>query len=230
MVESIHFLRVCDILVLGLGGDWSWPNRESIQGFVEAFAGWAPVVFCMVVFLGTLLFVPITVFAVLSGSLFGPFLGCTLLTGSVTLSALVAFRIGRRLSVGTLVGDWGRGAGARLWATRIEGLLARKGFLAFFTLRNLPHPFILVSYASGWVKTAKEFDFLSATFLVLAVRSLAFVYLGDRLFSGPQALVLPVLFILGITLVSIALDRRTKIRKRLDSGRISGEARPETTG
>ena len=220
---------VYDLMVLGWGGEWPWLNRESIHGFVEACGGWAPVIFCAVVFLATLLFVPITVFAVLSGSLFGPFLGCTLLTGSVTLAALAAFRIGRRLSGDSPWRQWWQGPGARRWATKIEGLLSKKGFLAFIVLRNLPHPFILVSYASGWVKTARELDFVSATLLVLGVRSLAFVYLGDRLFSGPQALVLPVVFILGITLITIVFDRRTRVGMKLESGQVTGEPGPETT-
>lgn len=187
--------------------NYSWFSDENIKNFISGFGIWAPVVFWFTNFFAALIFVPITMFSLVCGALFGKFTGTCLIASSSTLAAIFAFFIGRRFET-FLFTSLIRGNKLNNWICKIESLIHKNGFQSFFIIRNIPHPFILLSYAAGLVKTTKFKDFALATFLVLVIRGFAFVYLGDSILKGPKALIIPVILIIGITIFSIIIKKK----------------------
>jgi uncharacterized membrane protein YdjX (TVP38/TMEM64 family) len=192
------------------------PNSpsEKLARYLKHFGRWTPVLFWLASFISAMLFVPVTVAAVLSGLLFGKMSGTLLLTTSVTAAAMTAFLIGRRLDLRSLI-QHPKHTRVSLWLDTLENLFKNNGFTAFFILRNLPHPFILISYLAGSIKTAKVGTFGSATFLFLLIRGFAFIYLGESLLKGPRALIFPVVLIFLCILLSFAINRRSAAKQCL---------------
>lgn len=181
-------------------------SEENIKNFINGFGIWAPIIFWFVNFVAALLFFPITLFSLVCGALFGKSTGTCLLVSSSTLAAIAAFFIGRRFD-NLIYTSLNRGDKINKWIEKIETLLHKNGFQAIFIIRNIPPPFILLSYAAGLIKTTKFKDFASATFVVLVIRGFAFVYLGDSILKGPKALIIPALLITAITVFSILIKK-----------------------
>ncbi len=204
LLSTLFLLVLC--YVLFNTRFYLWFNIENIQGLVKSSGVWAPIVLWFIIYFAALFFVPITVFPLICGSLFGIGTGLFLLTTSTTLAAISAFFIGRYFDRFPFPFSFGK-AKINRWILKTEELVHTRGFQAFFIIRNIPHPFILLSYVAGFVKTTKLRDFALATFVVLVIRGFAFVYMGDSILKGPKALILPVLLIAGITLLPSLIKR-----------------------
>lgn len=186
--------------------NFSWFREENIKNFINGFGIWAPIVFWFANFFAALIFVPVTFFSLVCGALFGTVTGTCLLTSSGTLAAIAAFVIGRRFEH-LLLNSRIKKHKTSKWLQKIESMINKNGFQAFFIIRNIPHPFILLSYIAGLVKTTKFKDFALATFVVLVIRGFAIVYLGDSILKGPKALIIPTILIAVITIFSFLIKR-----------------------
>jgi uncharacterized membrane protein YdjX (TVP38/TMEM64 family) len=180
---------------------------QKIARSLKRFDPWTPVLFWVASFIAAMFFVPVTVAAVLSGMLFGKLSGTWLLTTSVTAASMTAFLIGR--GVDLRFRSWySKHTRIQRWMDTLENLFQKNGFTAVFILRNIPHPFILVSYLAGLIRTAGVWSFGAATFACLLLRGFAFVYLGESLMKGPQALILPIVLITVCIVMSFAINKR----------------------
>ncbi len=191
--------------------NFAWFSDEKIKEFIDGFGIWAPIVFWFTNFFAALIFVPVTPLSLACGAVFGKFTGSCLLISSGTSAAITAFFIGRRFE-DILYSYLIKGDKINRWTEKIERLMQKNGFLAFFIIRNIPHPFIGLSYIAGLLKTVKFKDFALATFVVLLIRGFAIVYFGDSILKGPKALILPSLLIAGITVFSLLLKRHNSKR------------------
>lgn len=185
---------------------------HKIARYLQRFGYWTPVLFWLASFISAMLFVPVTVAAVLSGLLFGKLSGTLLLATSVAAASMMALLIGRKLNPRFLT-RYSNHARSQVWIDYLENLLNKNGFTAFFILRNIPHPFILVSYLAGLIKTVDLWAFGSATFLVLLLRGFAFVYFGDNLLKGPKALIFPAVLIIACILLSVLCKGRVETKR-----------------
>ncbi len=182
----------------------------KLEEFIASLDEWAPLVFFLTCFVATLCFVPMTVFALISGSLFGTQLGILLLSGAVSLAALTAFLVGRGLRNRFSITQYFK-LEEKKWFIRAQHVLTHNGYKSIFIVRNIPHPFMLFSYAAGNLHGIKLLEFGLTTFVVLSIRGFALVFIGEHLTQGPQALILPLLA-LGLLIVG-SLYIRSKTTK-----------------
>lgn len=85
-------------------------DPETLNAWLASFGIWAPVIYVLLFAIGTVAFLPGSLFALAGGALFGPFWGSLLNLLGATLGASLAFLTARYLA-----GDWvSRLAGGRL--------------------------------------------------------------------------------------------------------------------
>ena len=145
---------------------------------------------------------PTIIMMVISGILFGPFVGSLALWTGLLVGSIGAFLIARFLAqdfVSSRLG--GR-------AARFNERLRDNGFSVVFIARilGLP-PYELVNYASGLSKISFR-DFLLATMFGSIPGAIIFAITGDRLLNpdltDPLLYVLPAFFIITLIVTRIA--------------------------
>jgi len=180
-------------MALVLLGVLVWVGRElghrlpAIEQWIEqqGFAGW--VVFIALTVVGTSLFIPDTVFAVMAGVLYGVPGGSLLITVAAFLTASLNFLLARR---------WLHAA-VRRWLERqprlaaIERAVQREGLRFLFLIRLTPLSPVAVSYLLGTTPTRFGPFLLACTGLIPGL--VVEVYLGHvakhvvRVAGDPEA-------------------------------------------
>ena len=140
---------------------------------------WAPAAYVAVFAVGTVLFLPGSLFALAGGMLFGPVWGAVLNLAGATIGATAAFLLARYLA-----GDWvARTAGARL-KRLIEGVEAEGWrFVGFIRLVPL-FPFNLTNYALGLTRIGL-LPYVVASLICMAPGAVAYTWLG---YAGRETL------------------------------------------
>jgi uncharacterized membrane protein YdjX (TVP38/TMEM64 family) len=180
-------------------------NKESLETFLEPFGVFAPMVFMLIYYVITLLFVSATAFTIISGLLFGKLWGSVYVIIAASLSALTAFYISRYFGKDILEKLPEKGVGKLI--RTLNAKIEHNCFKSFFVMRSLFLPYIPLSYAAGLVKKANAKDFFLATLITNIIFTPAFTYLGDSLLEGPKALILPVILIVLVLLVPKIVKR-----------------------
>jgi uncharacterized membrane protein YdjX (TVP38/TMEM64 family)/rhodanese-related sulfurtransferase len=184
MTGQALFPRVLLGLVIAASAIWlalnrDWLDPALIERSLRDLGLLAPLGHVALFALGTVLFVPGTIFALAGGALFGPFWGAVLNLAGGTLGASGAFLASRYIGA-----DWiRRRAGARL--ERLVAGVEAEGwrFVAFVRLVPL-FPFNLANYAFGMTRIPlTHYVFASAVFM--APGTLAYTWLG---YAGREAL------------------------------------------
>lgn len=160
------------LLAAGLLGREFGHHLPALDRWIasQGFWGWA--VFILVTVVGTSLFVPDTVFAVMAGVLYGVAGGTAIITLAVFLTASVDFLVARRWLFGVV----------RRWLERqprlaaIERAVQREGLRFQFLIRLTPLSPVAVSYVLGTTHT--RFGPFLAACLGLIPGLFVEVYLG----------------------------------------------------
>jgi uncharacterized membrane protein YdjX (TVP38/TMEM64 family)/rhodanese-related sulfurtransferase len=188
---------------------WAALNRDRLD--FAAFDAWlsglgllAPLAYLSVFTVGTVAFLPGTLFALAGGALFGPVWGSLLNLIGATIGASLAFLIARYLA-----GDWvARKAGGRL-KRLIEGVEAEGWrFVAFVRLVPL-FPFNLASYALGLTRISFT-AYVMASFVCMAPGAIAYSWLGHagrEAFAGDTSAIRYGLTALGLLAAIAFLPR-----------------------
>jgi len=209
-LTPIIILILLATLLLAWWQGWlpNW-NLETIRDFILSFGTWAIIVYIILMALNTITIMPPTVIMmVLSGILFGPFIGSLALWTGLLLGSVAAFLIARLVAQDFI--------SARLGgrAAKFNEQLQENGFSVVFIARliGLP-PYELVSYVSGLSKISFR-DFLLAMMFGSIPAAILFATTGDRLLNPD--LTDPVLYALPIFVVVTFIVTRTVdwIRKR----------------
>lgn len=196
------------LLFLALRQDWfaNW-NPQTVRDFIDSFGPWAVIVYILLMALNTMTIMPPTlIMIVLSGVLFGPFIGGLALWTGLLLGSVGAFLIARFLAQDFVTARLGGRA------ARFNEQLMEKGFSVVFIARilGLP-PYEIVNYASGLSKILFR-DFLLATMLGSIPGAILFAVLGDRLLNpdleDPLLYAVPAFFV--IALIVTRLVKRIK--------------------
>lgn len=179
--------------------DWS---LETMRDFILSFGTWAIIIYIILMALNTITIMPPTVIMmVLSGILFGPFIGSLALWTGLLLGSIAAFFIARLIAQDFI--------SARLGgrAAKFNEQLKESGFSVVFIARllGLP-PYELVNYASGLSKISFR-DFLLATMFGSIPGAILFATTGDRLLNPD--LTDPVLYALPIFVLVTFIVTRT---------------------
>ncbi len=155
--------------------EWS---PADLRVALERMGAWAPAAFVLAFALGTVLFLPGTIFSLAGGALFGPVLGSLLNLAGATIGATVAFLVAR----GTAA-EWMRARmGPRLSAV-VDGVETEGWrFVAFVRLVPL-FPFNVVNYAFGLTRIGTT-AYVVTTALCMIPGAVAYTYLG---YAGREA-------------------------------------------
>jgi uncharacterized membrane protein YdjX (TVP38/TMEM64 family) len=174
------------LLAAGIAGVilWALLNRNQfdpavLDAWLASFGVLGPVVYVIIYAIGTIAFVPGSLFALSGGVLFGPVWGSVLNLLGATLGASLAFLTARYLA-----GDWAsRKAGGSL-KRLVTGVEAEGWhFVAFVRLVPL-FPFNLTNYAFGLTRIG-FLPYVITSFICMAPGAIAFTWLG---YAGREAM------------------------------------------
>lgn len=199
---------------------WAAVYREqfdatSLDRWLTDFGVWAPIVHVLLFAIGTVAFLPGSLFALAGGALFGPVWGAILNLVGATFGASLAFLIARYLA-----GDWvTRKSGGHL--KRLVDGVEKEGwrFVAFVRLVPL-FPFNLTNYALGLTRIG-FMPYVITSFICMAPGAIAFSWLGHAgqgALSGDASAIRYGLYALGL-LAMIAFVPR--LIKRMRQGKIA---------
>jgi len=169
MINKINkkILIVACVLILTLGyiviyrfEDIKKVNFNIIADYIKSYGSWSIAVFLVMSAVRPLaVFIPITLFTLLAGSLYSPIYGFILAMISMIISSNVAFLISRYL---------GKSVIERLIKNRADKInlrIEKSGFKIIFIMRiSGVFPFDILSYAVGLTKLSYK-DFMLATIL-----------------------------------------------------------------
>ena len=156
---------------------WLALNRDHldpalIESAIHDLGLLAPLGHVVLFALGTILFVPGTIFGLLGGVLFGPFWGTALNLASATLGATAAFLVARYIAA-----DWVRRKASGRLDRLITGVEAESWrFVAFVRLVPL-FTFNLTNYALGLTRIHLS-HYVFASLVCMVPGTLAYTWLG----------------------------------------------------
>ena len=190
-------------------------DATSLDRWLVDFSLWAPVVHVLLFAIGTIVFLPGSLFALAGGALFGPVWGAALNLLGATFGASLAFLIARYVA-----GDWvARKSGGHL--KRLIDGVDKEGwrFVAFVRLVPL-FPFNLTNYALGLTRIS-FLPYVTTSFICMAPGAIAFSWLGHAgqgALSGDVSAIRYGLYALGLLAVIGFVPR---LIKRMRQGGIA---------
>lgn len=199
---------------------WATLNRDqfdatSLDSWLADLGFWAPVAHVLLFTVGTIVFLPGSLFALAGGALFGPVWGAALNLLGATIGASLAFLVARYLA-----GDWvARKSGGQL--KRLVDGVEKEGwrFVAFVRLVPL-FPFNLTNYALGLTRIG-FLPYVITSFICMAPGAIAFSWLGHAgqgALAGDAPAIRYGLYALGLLAVIAFVPR---LIKRMRQGKIA---------
>ena len=148
------------------------PDPALIESAIHHLGFWAPLGHIVLFALGTILFIPGTIFGLVGGALFGPLWGTMLNLAGATLGATAAFLIARYVAA-----DWvRRKAGYRL--DRLITGVEADGWRFVALVRLVPlFPFNLTNYALGLTRISLK-HYVLGSLVCMVPGTLAYTWLG----------------------------------------------------
>lgn len=184
-------------------------DREAIQGWVDGFGWWGPVLIVVLMIGQTILSaVPMILVMIVSVLAYGPLLGGLLAWSGAILAAVLGYSLARAL--GPAVVD--RFVSERVRKT-VETAVSRYGAWAIVALRLSPLvPSDGVSFVAGLINM-KFVPFLLATIAGVTPVTLAVAFFGSNLDQLRWLIVLVTVLSLFGLMACIAIDLRRRKRR-----------------
>ncbi len=149
-------------------------DTNSLPERIASMGNWAPLAYIGLFIFGALVFVPPTIMVLVSGVLFGQWMGFLMGLVGVNVSAAVGFWLVRILGKDAVM------AVLPMGAVNLEKKLSKSGFKVVLYLRLAFVPFWMVNYASG-LSSVRFSNFMLATFIGTFPAVFSASFLGDRL-------------------------------------------------
>ena len=215
------------LLAAGIAGVIVWALLNSNQldpamldAWLASFGVLGPLVYVILYAIGTVAFVPGSLFALAGGVLFGPVWGSVLNLAGATLGASLAFLTARYLA-----GDWAsRKAGGSL-KKFVSGVEAEGWrFVAFVRLVPL-FPFNLTNYAFGLTRIG-FLPYVITSFICMAPGAIAYTWLGyagREAVAGNSSAIKYGLLALGLLAAIVFLPRLFSRLKTAETGWIEAD-------
>ena len=215
------------LLAAGVAGVivWALLNRNQfdpamLDAWLASFGVLGPVVYVIIYAIGTVAFVPGSLFALSGGVLFGPVWGSVLNLLGATLGASLAFLTARYLA-----GDWAsRKAGGSL-KKLVSGVEAEGWrFVAFVRLVPL-FPFNLTNYAFGLTRIGFP-PYVVTSLICMAPGAIAYTWLGyagREAVAGNSSAIKYGLLALGLLAAIVFLPRLFSRLKTAETGWIDAD-------
>jgi uncharacterized membrane protein YdjX (TVP38/TMEM64 family)/rhodanese-related sulfurtransferase len=212
----MNFRKLFPRLALGIAiiGAIAWAifNRSvfdpaSLDAWLKSFGVFGPVIYVLVFALGTIAFVPGSLFALAGGVLFGPIWGSVLNLLGATLGASLAFLVARYLG-----GSWVLRKTEGSFNRVVSGIEA-EGWRFIALVRLVPiFPFNITNYALGLTRIG-FLPYVITSFICMAPGAVAFTWLGyagREAVNGNGASIKYALLALGLLAVIAFLPRLFK--------------------
>src|SRR5262244_3576956 len=213
----VRFLpRLALALVLVAAAAWVIVHRHELDlalldARLAALGPWAPIGYVALYALGTVAFVPGTLFALAGGALFGPVWGSIWNLTGATVGATLAFLAARYIG-----GDWVTRKAGGLLKRLIDGVDAEGWrFVAFVRLVPL-FPFNLSNYALGLTHIPLH-HYVLATLVCMVPATVAYTWLGHAGRGALAAIALLPRLIKRLRR-SFAWIEVNELKRRLDRG------------
>jgi uncharacterized membrane protein YdjX (TVP38/TMEM64 family)/rhodanese-related sulfurtransferase len=174
---SVAIMRMALVLVIGAVAVWLALNRTGLSAgqleeWMRVLGPWAPALHVLLFAIGTVLFVPGSLFGLAGGALFGPTLGLIVNLTGATLGAVAAFLIARYAAAEFVR----KKAGAQI-ERLIVGVEA-EGWRFVALVRLVPlFPFSLSNYALGLTRIPLA-QYALASLVCMIPGTLAYSWLG----------------------------------------------------
>lgn len=217
--------RILLVIVIAGAILWALTNRDrvdpaNLDAWLASFGMLGPLVYVVVYAIGTVAFVPGSLFALAGGVLFGPVWGSVVNLLGATLGASLAF-----LAARCLAGGWvSRKAGGRLKAL-LNGVEA-EGWRFVALVRLVPlFPFNLTNYALGLTRIG-FLPYAIASLVCMAPGAIAYTWLGHagrEAMTGNGSAIKYGLMGLGLLAAITFLPRLFRRLKRKDAGWIEAD-------
>ncbi len=146
---------------------------------VELAGAWGPLVMILIFCAQTVIPFATIGLNVISGILFGPWIGSLIVIIGLNISAAISFFIGRFLGR-HLVDENEKG-----WVKKYDDLLTEQGFISIFAMRVLQFPFDFVSLGAGMTRMTYR-QYALGSLLGSLPGGVTFVILGDS-FGEPDS-------------------------------------------
>jgi uncharacterized membrane protein YdjX (TVP38/TMEM64 family)/rhodanese-related sulfurtransferase len=174
---TVIIARIVLVLIIGAAALWlalggARLSAGQLEEWVHALGAWAPALHVLIFTLGTVLFVPGTLFGLAGGALFGPALGTIVNLTGATLGAVAAFLIARYAAADLVR----KRTGATL--ERLIAGVEAEGWRFVALVRLVPlFPFSLSNYALGLTRIPLG-QYALASFVCMIPGTLAYSWLG----------------------------------------------------
>lgn len=174
IVWRLSLVALLVLVAWQLYGRIDIPNCLTLQAETRKLGAWGPVIFVLLYVLGTVSFIPGTLLTLLAGSMFGFWLGTTVVIVGLTLGSYVAFLLGRYLLRDPLT-QWMQ---KQTWTARLQSGLEGNGFRFMIVARLVPlFPFNAFNLTCGVLPLSNR-DYLLGSFLGMLPGTMAYVYAG----------------------------------------------------
>lgn len=192
------------------------PDIARLRTWADTHGNWFIAAFWCAYVVLTLFPLPRTVWTIAAGLLFGPWLGLALASTALTVSAVIALVVVRRL-----LGDWMR---PRLNHQAVRGITQRlkaRGWLAVASLRIVGVvPFSLLNYVAALTPVPVG-QFAIATFVGSLPTTAIGVLFGDTLAGRPDIRVLAAFAVLALVGIGgLVLDARLPLARRGEESQV----------
>lgn len=177
-----------------------------ISNYVEQAGILGPLVLLAFATSSSIIPFPSAGISVISGALFGPWLGALLAVIGLNMAATISFLLSRYLGR-HLVSEHERG-----WVKKYDDMLSEQGFITVLGLRLLMLPFDFIGYAAGLTRMPLR-QFMAASVLGSLPSTVSFVVLGESLSSPRTWGLFAVLFFISVSLA--VLIRRSNWGKKM---------------
>jgi len=148
-------------------------SQETVQQWLAAAGGWAPLIFVALYAAATVLLLPGSVLTLAAGALFGVVGGALYSLAGATLGAVLAFLVARHIA-----GDWVAKKSGGWLKQLIEGVEA-EGWRFVALVRLVPlFPFNLVNYALGLTRIPLG-AYAAASAVCMLPGAFAYAWLGE---------------------------------------------------
>ena len=210
----VVLVTVVAVVLAGVLGRDAFQFR-ALETFVNDLAAWGALAFVVAFAVGTVAFLPGSIFGLAGGALFGPVWGAVWNLAGGTLGATLSFLAARHIS-----GEWvARKAGGKLQEI-LRGVEA-EGWRFVALMRLVPVvPFNLLNYALGLTRIRLG-EYVLATLVCMIPGTVAYAWLGHaglEAASGNSDAIGFALFGLGLLALIVFLPRLIRPLRPAQSG------------
>lgn len=185
MAHSRRWFLALVVLLVGAGGAavfWAFDGiitAEALEARIASLGVWAPVGFVLLYGIATIVMVPGSIFDLVGGALFGPYLGSALNLAGGSLGAVLAFLVARYVAR-----DWVEARAGRRTKSIIKSVDADGWqFVAFVRLVPI-FPYNVMNYLLGLTRIPFH-HYLIATVVFMSPSTIIYTWIGV---AGREAL------------------------------------------